>query len=297
MRATIDSERKSQGLVSFVIFSCILVCSSSFADVEEDPVADSDTAGIDFSRLDTQEAVEEFRIERQAKLAEALAESNLSEEHQELLSKAMTEMYLGIPLSSYTHSEREESSTEEDSESSAQWSIGEDGRIHHATESIIHDLNSPSPFVSLPTIPFEAETGRIVDESDSEVTFVFDMAMTITAESDDEFAGLAKQMRWIAEVVVGKLDQSPKSFVMKLEKPVRKRFLFKLSTFKMGLHYSYVEGCDGYAVNRMVAEMDGSAIVVGKLYQFVESTFTDIVCQQPHIRLVPDEEESNFFQF
>lgn len=297
MRATIDSERKSQGLVSFVIFSCILVCSSSFADVEEDSVADSDTVGIDFSRLDTQEAVEEYRNERQAKLAEALAESNLSEEHQELLSKAMTEMYLGIPLSSYTHSEREESSSEEDSESSAQWSIGEDGRIHHATESIIYDLNSPSPFVSLPTVPFEAETGRVVDESDSEATFVFDMAMTMNADSDDEFAGLAKQMRWIAEVVVGKLDQSPQSFVMKLEKPVRKRFLFKLSTFRMELHYSHVESCDGYAVNRMVAEMDGSAIVVGKLYQFVESTFTDIVCQQPTIRLVPDEDESNFFQF
>lgn len=297
MRATIDSERKSQGLVSFVIFSCILICSSSFAEVEEESSADSDTTSVDFSRLDTREAIEEYRNERQSKLAEALAESNLSEEHKQLLTKAMTEMYLGIPLSSYTHAEREESSSDGDSESSAQWFISEDGRIHHASESIIYDLNSASPFVSLPTVPFEAETGRVVDESDSEATFVFDMAMTMNAESDDEFAGLAKQMRWIAEVVVGKLDQSPQSFVMKLEKPVRKRFLFKLSTFRMELHYSYAESCDGYAVNRMVAEMDGSAIVVGKLYQFVESTFTDIACQQPLVRLVPDEDESNFFQF
>ena len=296
MRATIDSDRKSQGLVSFVIFSCILICSSSLAEVEES-VEESSTGGVNFSRLDTQEAIEEYRNERQTKVAEALAESKLSNEHKELLSMALTKMYLGIPLSSYTHSEREESSSEEDSESSAQWFINEDGQIHHASESIIYDLNSASPFVPLPTVPFEAETGRVVDESDSEVTFVFDMAMTMDAEADEEFAGLAKQMRWIAEVVVGKHDQSPQRFVMKLEKPVRKRFLFKLKTFRMELHYSYIDGCDGYAVNRMVAEMDGSAIVVGKLYQFVESTFTDIACQQPLVRLLPDQNESNFFQF
>lgn len=297
MRTTIDSERKSQGLVSLVIFSCFLVCSYSFADSEDQKEEAVDTTVADFTRLDTQEAIEDYRLERYSKAAEGLAESKLSDEHRELLAKAFAEMYLGVPVSSYTNSERTDSSSEEDSDSSAQWFVTEDGRIQDASESTIYALNSQSPFVSLPPIPFEAATGKVVEESDTEVKFAFDMDMAMDADTDEEFAGLAKQMKWVAEVVVGKHDQSPMSLVMKLDKPVRKRFLFKLDTLKIEMHYSYIENCAGYAVDRMVAEMDGSAIIVGKLYQLTESTFTEIECAQPIVRLIPDEYESDFLQF
>ncbi len=299
MRTTIDSKMKSQGLVSLAAFCCFLTFSPSFADAEDQTEETDDATVSHFTRLDTQEAIEDYRLERYRKVAEGLAESKLSDEHQELLAKAITEMYLGIPVSSYIHSEREESSAEEESENSAQWFISEDGRIQHQSESvsIVYNLNSASPFVSLPPIPFEAASGRVLDESDSEATFLFDMAMTMNAEDDEEFAGLAKQMKWVAEVVVGKHDQSHMSLEMKLEKPVRKRFLFKLNTLKIEMHYSYIESCAGYAMDRMIMEMDGSAIVVGKLYQFAESTFTEIECAQPVVRLLPDQDDSDFFQF
>lgn len=297
MRATNDSEQKSGNLVRLAIFVCFLTCTISFAEEKEQTVEASETTGSSFSRLDTVEAISAYRDERHLKVAEGLAESKLSEEHQELLANAITEMYLGIPLSSYTHLEREQNSREEPTDNSNQWIITEDGRIQHASESIVYNLNSMSPFVFLPPIPFEAATGRVLNESNSEATFAFDMSMTMGPETDEDFAGLAKQMKWIAEVVVEKQDMAPRSLVLKLEKPIRKRFLFKLTTMTMELHYSYIEGCKGYSVNRMTMELDGSVIFAGKLYQFVESTFTEIECSQPLVRLLPNETESNFFSF
>ena len=297
MSTTNDSDHSSRIFVTLAIFSCILTCTIGLADEEEQTVEASDTMDSYFTRLDTIEAINAYRDERYTKVAEGLAESKLSEEHQELLANAITEMYLGIPVSSYIHTEREESSREDPKDSSNQWTITEDGRIQHMSESITYDLNSPSPFVSLPPIPFEAATGRVLEESDSEATFVFDMAMTMSADADEEFSGMAKQMKWVAEVMVGKNAQSPMSLVMKLEKPIRKRFLFKLTTMTMELHYSYVESCAGYSVNRLTVQVNGSVIFVGKLDEFAESTFSEIECTQPLVRLVPDQDESNFFQF
>ncbi len=297
MQSTSDSRRQTRDFVSLAILSCFLTLTTSLANEEEQMVDAFATGEVKFTRLDTTEAIQKYRSERFSEVAEGLAESKLSDEHRELLAKAITEMYLGIPISSYTQSERVESSREDPTDTSSQWTITEDGRIQHASESITYDLNSPNPFVPLPPIPFEAATGRVLDESDLEATFVFDMAMTMGAEADEDFSRMAKQMKWVAEVVVGKNAQSPMSLVMKLEKPIRKRFLFKIATMTMELHYSYIESCAGYSVNRLTLQVNGSVIFVGKLDEFAESIFTEIECRQPLVLLVPDQEETNFFQF
>ncbi|MXW53059.1 MAG: hypothetical protein F4X44_12850 [Gammaproteobacteria bacterium] len=297
MRASLKLERKFLGLVSLAIFSGFFTFSVSFAEVEEQTEEISSTSGENFTRLDTAEAIQAYRDERHAKVTERLAESRLSHEHSEILANAIASMYLGVPLSSYSHFEREESSQEESTESNNQWVINEDGKIRHVRESITYSLNSRSPWIFLPPVPFEAETGRVLDDSISEATFVFDMNMTMDAEGDESFFGMKDKMKFVAEVTVNKLDQSPKILVLKLAKPLRKRFFFKIETIRMELHFSYIEACEGFAVTNLVGEVDGSAIFVGKLHELEESTFTDIDCQQPLVRLLPDESDSNFFQF
>lgn len=114
---------------------------------------------------------------------------------------------------------------------------------------------------------------------------------------DDDSTDMLEKMKLVAEIAVGKLDQSPTRFVLRLEKPLRKRFRFKLSKFRMELHYSYIESCTGYAVNQMSMEVNASVIIAGKQHELMESTFTDIECAQPLRYLLPAEDESNFFQF
>lgn len=299
MQSNIKSKLRARIIAGLAIFTCFLAFSNSLAEDDEQEPEASNASDFDFKRLDTMEAINNYRDERYREAIDGLASSKLSDEHQELLANAIAAMYIGVPLSSYTESEREESSDEEPTERSLRWVITGDGRIRHESESmsISHDLNTMSPFVYFPPLPINAATGRVLDESDSEASFVFDFDMPMDMGEDEDFSGLANKMNWVAEITVNMHDQSPKSFVLKLEKPVRIRFLFKIKTFKMELHYSNIESCAGYAVDRMQVEMDGSAIVVGKLYQFVESTFTDIECDQPVVRLVPLEAESNFFAF
>lgn len=299
MRSTSDSRRQAKYTVSLAIFSCLLSLSTSLADEEEQTAEDFGTSDVAFTRLDTVEAIEEFRNERRTIVANGLASSELSHVHLELLANAMSKMYLGIGVSSFTHTEREESSSDEDenTQSSARWTVTEEGRIQHEIEEISYSLHSASPFVPVHPLPFDPATGRVLDESISEVTFGFDVDMTLNSEAADEYAGVAEKMKWVAEMTVNKIDQSPVSLVMNLSKPVRKRFLFKLTTLKMELHYSYIESCAGYAANRVAMEMKGSVIFAGKLHSVGESTFTDIKCQQPIIRLVPEPSESNFLMF
>lgn len=299
MRSTSDSRRQTKNIVSLAIFSCFLTLSTSLADEEEQTAEDSGTSDVAFTRLDTVEAIEEYRSERHTIVADGLASSELSHEHMELLANAMSKMYLGIGVSSFTHTEREESSSDEDenTESSARWTVTEEGRIQHAREDISYSLHSSSPFVPMHPLPFDASTGRVLDESISEATFGFDVDMTMNSEAADEYAGIAEKMKWVAEMTVNKIDQSPVSLVMNLSKPVRKRFVFKLTTLKMELHYSHIESCAGYAANRVAVEMKGSVIFAGKLHSVGESTFTDIECQQPIIRLLPEQTESNFRMF
>lgn len=298
MQSSIKSKLRARIIAGLAIVACVLAFSNSLAEDDEQEPEASNASDYDFERLDTMEAINNYRDERHREATEGLASSKLSDEHQELLANAIAAMYIGVPLSSYTESEREESSDEEPTERSLRWVITGDGRIRHESESmsISHDLNTMSPFVYFPPLPINAASGRVLDESDTEASFVFDFDMPMDMDEED-FSRLAEKMKWVAEITVNKHDQSPKSFVLKLEKAVRMRFLFKIKTFKMELHYSNIESCAGYAVDRMQVEMDGSAIVVGKLYQFVESTFTDIECDQPVVRLVPRETESNFFAF
>ncbi|MDE0644917.1 MAG: hypothetical protein OXH84_01595 [Gammaproteobacteria bacterium] len=302
MESTINTGRKSPIFLGLALFTCVLTFSATLANTEQTTEETSVAENAEkphFTLMDTEETISRYRSERYKKIAEGLASSSLSDDHRELLATAMSKMYLGVPVSSFTHMEREESSDlEEPSESNANLFVSDDGRIQHASESIVRGLNSPSPFISLPLLPFIPATGRILNESDTEANFIFDVETNMIAEAgDDDSSGMMEKMKMVAELTVGKLDQSPTRFILRLEKPLRKRFLFKLSKFQMELHYSYIDSCSGYAVNQMSMEVNASVIIKGKMHELMESTFTDIECAQPLRYLLPNEDESNFFQF
>ena len=236
--------------------------------------------------------------ERRDELVESLAQSDLSADHIELVANAMAKVYVGVPVSSYTHTSRIHSSREDPIESTNTYHVRAAGHIQQEGIEYTNTLDSNAPFMYFPPVPFESETGKVLDESDSTTTFEFELGFSIDADGDDDMmSDLAEKMKWVFEITVNNAEQAPEHITVKLAKPVRKRFLFKLSTFQMKFDYTFIENCGCFAVSSMNMEMKGSAIIVGRLNESVELKNTDIRCEQPVQFLQPDKEEFNFISF
>lgn len=146
MESTINVERKSPIFLGLALFICVLTFSATLANTEQTTEETSVAENAEqphFTLMDTEEAISRYRNERYKKIAEGLASSSLSDDHRELLATAMSKMYLGVPVSSFTHMERQESSDlEEPSESKTNLFVNDDGRILHASDSITYGLDS-----------------------------------------------------------------------------------------------------------------------------------------------------------
>ena len=85
------------------ILTILSIGSFSYAQDEDDQATpqNTDSNSVAFTLMDV-EAMIAHRDERRDTLAEALAESKLSAEHQELVSNAIAKAYVGVPVSSFT---------------------------------------------------------------------------------------------------------------------------------------------------------------------------------------------------
>jgi len=252
---------------------------------------------VAFTLMDKQ-AMSVYRDERRTELIESLAQSKLTTEHQELIANAIAKIYVGIPVSSFTHHTKVLSAHNEPVESSNTSHVSVAGHIQQDDLEYTSRLDSNSPFMYFPPVPFVAETGKLLKESDSSVTFQFDFEFPMDSEDEDEMMSeFADQMKWTIEISISKASEAPERITIDLAKPIRKRFLFKMTTIQMDFHFKYIDGCDCFAMNRMNMEMKGSALFVGKLDESFELTFTDINCEQPVQFLLPETTDFSFLMF
>ena len=285
-----------------IIFALLIISgwsTVSFADDlnDEQSPKTADSNGDTFKLMDI-EAMNAYQEERRDKLIESLALSKLSTEHQELLANAMAKIYVGIPVSSYTHTIRANSRDHEPIDSSQTSVVSAAGHIKRENASDIQSLDADSPFIYFPPTPFTPETGKLIEESNSLAKFVFDFDLPMARESEgDMLSEMSEKMKWVIEITVNKTDHAPELVVLKLDKPVRKRFLFKLTTLRVEFHYSFIDSCSCFAVSRLSTEMKGSAIIVGRLDEISEKTYGDINCEQPLQYLLPEARKSGFLAF
>ena len=288
---------------SWFAFACVLAVSVGTVGQEESAPTN------EFTVLATTEDRDEYRALQREAAVELLEPSSLSQEHKELLANALSKVYMGIPVGSYTRTVRVEDSTEEESEEhSSTWMVNESGVVHRDGEQVDYTLAraiSNSPFQGSMAFAIDAEKIRLARETDTEATFVWEIdmsegakAMEETADSlDSEVAedapmseadamravgGLFGKGKFVGEITVDRSDESVKHYVMlRLENTVRRRLLFKITSMVMDHHFSFIEDCDGYAVRRSNFDMAGSALVVGNFTSTETTTFTDITCEQP----------------
>ena len=271
--------------------------------VDADDVDDARTLQITESEVEAftvmdVPAMRAYRNERLETLADALTRSNLSAEHQGLVANAMAKVYVGVPVSSYTHTTRTHSSKEDSTERTNTYQVRVSGHIQRDNLEYTSSLDDAMPFLYFSPVPFVPESGKLLDESDSTATFRFELDDLMENEgNDDMMSELAEKMKWLFEIQVNTVDQAPERLTVKLAKTVRQRFLFKLTKFQMDFDYMFIDSCGCYAVSKMSVQMKGSAIVVGRLDESVELSSTDISCEQPVQFLIPDELESSFLMF
>ena len=265
----------------------------NFGEDENEAKVESQTnsKGESFTLMDV-DAMVSYRNERQAELEESLERSNLSVEHQDLIANAMAKAFVGIPLSSYTETSRREQLKEEPTESSDNWTIKEDGHMHHeAVPFFPRSLTSDSPFIFLHAVPFLPETGTLLDSRANEVTFEFEAdSSKIDNIGESALADFPLQSSLMFEVIVDTMEQTPKRITLKLRKPIRLPMIFAIKTVSLQYDYSFIENCDCFAIYRSKTHIDASMIFRGRLFISEESTYDSIACDRPLQFLLPDVE-------
>lgn len=251
----------------------------------------TNSKGETFTLMDL-DAMVSYRTERKAELEESLELSSLSAEHQDLIANALAKAFVGIPLSSYTETSRHEQLKEATTESSDNWTIKEDGRMHHEVVPFFPGtLMTESPFVFLHPVPFLPETGTLLESTANKVTFEFDAdSSKIDNIGESALFDFPLQSSLIFEVIVDKKEQTPNRITLKLKEPIRLPMIFAIKTVSLQYDYSFVENCDCFAISRRKTHVDASMIFVGRVFVSDESTYDNIVCDQPLQFLLPDIE-------
>ena len=285
---------------SFLSFFFLASLGSFYHGEDEsdsEPLPISDTNTVAFTVMD-EEARKVYREERRAELIESLALSTLSAEHQALIANAIAKIYVGIPVSSFTTTLRVESAKEDTVENTNTSHVSAAGHIQQENLDSKSRLDSTSPFVYFPPVLFVSETGKLLNESDSSITFEFEFQFPMDSENEDEMmAEFGDQMKWKTVITVNKASEAPERMTFKLAKTIRKRFVFKMTKLNMDFHYSYIDSCECFAVSRSNMEMKGSAIFEGRFDESFLRTFTDISCEQPVQFLLPEKTDSSFLSF
>ena len=251
----------------------------------------TNSKGETFTLMDL-DAMVSYRTERKAELEESLELSNLSAEHQDLIANALAKAFVGIPLSSYSETSRQEHLKEETTESSDNWTIKEDGRMHHEVVPFFPGtLMTESPFVFLHPVPFLPETGTLLGSSTNEVTFEFEAdSSKIDNVGESALADFPLQSSLMFEVIVDRNERAPKRITLKLRKPIRLPMIFAIKTVSLLYDYTFVENCECFAITRSKTHIDASMIFRGRVFISHESTYDNIVCDQPLRFLLPDIE-------
>ena len=245
----------------------------------------------------------EYRETRYNDVVSKLSHTSITAEHQELLAHALSKVYVGIPLCSYTSSHEIQGKIFEDPGNSGKWNVLRrrvqrfSGELPEGTEFISKPLYSPmSPFVYIPAIPFSLEEGTVVKKTSNAVTFSFPLDTLLFAHSRANawIQWLSDQADWVIEFKVDKELQAPQTLKFRLAKAVKKRMQYSIDTVDVTMAFSYIEQCKIHALTSFKVRIEGSAAFRGKFVEEKRDSYTDIKCKIPPEYLHPYTPKVNF---
>ena len=239
---------------------------------------------------------EEYQKERYAEFKKKLAHSSLSSAHQDLLAHALSVTFRGILVSSYQVDEIVDNELSDRTFRTEMMSVLETGRIHHVeNESRTHSVTGTNtPFSYRHGILVVPASGRVLEESDAEITFRFkvdvDFILSDLENSPIQLPdGLiqTERVKLVMDLMVDKNDRRLNYSTLHLRKPVRKMFIFTLKTLEFNLRYEFIEECGCNAIVESGFRTKGSVIFGGRMFSTRVLNYSEIQCERPFRYVLP----------
>lgn len=278
--------------VAFATFTFVLKAQSSSETTDS---ANSVKLPEGYRILNELEA-EAYQKERYEEFKKELALSSLSSEHQDLLAHALSVTYRGILVSSYQVDEIVDNELINRIFRTERMSVLETGHIHHVDqESRTHSVTGTNtPFSYREGIPAIPASGRVLEESDSEITFRFkvdvDFILSDLANSPiqlPEGSIQTERVKLVMDLTVDKNNRHLNYSTLQLRKPLRKLFIFTLNTLEFNLRYEFIEECGGSAIVASGFRTKGSVIFGGRLFSTRVLNYSEIQCEHPFRYVLP----------
>ncbi|MXZ44581.1 MAG: hypothetical protein F4Z01_06380 [Gammaproteobacteria bacterium] len=281
--------------VALTTFACALIAQSS-SDLSE--FFDQSELPEGFSILSQSEA-EEYQKERLEEFKRELQISELSDTHQDLLAHALSTTFKGIPISTFQQVKASEGLHGEPWESTETLVVEDTGRVQDMKfkSRSLSVTGLDTPFSYREGVPVQPESGRVLDETDSEISFRFDVDLDYIFSdlrgSPLQFPeGLIQEERidFVMDITINKEDRYLKRSSLHLAKPLRKMFVFSLKTLEITLDYEFVKECGCSVIHTASYHTDGSIILGGRMFSKRTVTYSDVYCEQPMRYVLPPED-------
>lgn len=210
--------------------------------------------------------------------------SSLSEHHRELVATALSKDLAGLPLCTFNQEivYREET----DKSETRLLTVHDDGLItdNKERERMYYEWKY-SPYSAPPAAGMDFSSGRLIEETETELTFQFrfDKKATSASENVTELLGdlgrVAKNLRY--DLVVDAQTGAPRTLVLELIKKTRVMVVARVKKIRHEYIYEYDEDTQRYYIPRQFVEFAYSAPTRGTKDERIDVTYSNFSCPSP----------------
>lgn len=251
-----------------------------------------------FSILSPSEA-EQYQKERLEEFKSELEVSDLSTTHQDLLAQALSDTFKGIPISTFQLDQVIESEFGDPREISETLVVEDTARVQDMKfkSRSFSVTGFDTPFSYREGVPVLPESGRVLEETESKISFRFDVDVDYLFSdfrgSPFHFPeGFIQEERidFVMDITINKEDRYLKRSSLHLTKPLRKLFMFSIKTLEITLDYEFVKECGCPGISTASFHTDGSIVLGGRMFSKRTVTFSEVYCEQPMRYVLPPED-------
>lgn len=250
---------------------------------------------------------EEFQEKRFQEVLSELKHTSLKSADRELFARALSKLYVGVPLCKYTYSDEVRGELFDNNSLVGKWEVVPKGVQRFRSElpdkiSMMKPLYSPtSPFVyipatpfSAPLIPFSITDIKVLNKTSTQVIFIFPFDHQLFAAAHYRVRWLMEQTDWRIELTVDKEEQSPQMMKIRLAEPVKKRMRYSFDKVDVSMNFTYIENCEFHALTSLSLRIEGWVFAQGKVEEEKTDTYSNIECDRPLVYLLPHTPRVNF---
>ena len=256
--------------------------------------AQSDESSSDFD-LDESITIlnEEERLSYQKDRAQLIKDelsfALLEGEHRDLLAEALSKFHGGVPVCTYREDSVESLPKEEDLIESTKVVSIQDSGFATADESRpvpLHGFMTPFDRIFLKS--WNLPTGRVLTQSDSKITFRFDLDPETSDDIEERFrehheavTSFIRGKKLVVDITIDKQDRTVKRYRSRLLRSFGKLFRYRVKKFNTTFDYEFKEACQCMVAVRHSMEISFSSIVTGRLGIESELKYSEMQFEKP----------------